>query len=468
MILAFVISAAVAQEEKHNSIASYTWGDVEIQEIMLGGNAERHGSLLSQQVEEDIDTTTAAFETHTFDKPVFSLTPANRLPHISDNLLLSARLSSPTYLEKKITVAPPCAEKKHSTPISSVSSPAEDLHVPRPVEEPARQTRCPKGFLLVGKQCAKGMRSLPSFTCPEGTHFESDNCIKYVKKQKVCPPGYFFKHNICAQMLTSPVQMICPVGFTFTDEGVCVSTSAAQIMCPAGASRKGNVCVETRFVAPKHQCASGYIALGHKCQHEETYDCTPYHRNYGRKHNYLPHRHLQYVDFFDTASRSSLQSTYRWRKQKGRNYHVYVQKPYVEEFVVQQICKRITTRLPQFRCPDKAVLDGKLCRIEQSITHEQDSKSVKPNVIMPRRQCPQHYTYDKGDTCYTVKEVTPNLVCPENSVYAGGRCYIIVPSRAVCYDGLLIEGKTCVKTLFSPPIVEYTVHYACMGKQCLQ
>lgn len=137
------------------------------------------------------------------------------------------------------------------------------------------------------------------------------------------------------------------------------------------------------------------------------------------------------------------------------------------DYVVESTCKRMRVQPADKVCPNGA-LEGKMCQSEQVVAPVIVPGGIVEELAAPYTTCPAGYSADltNPDLCTVEDEVTPTFYCPAGSVDEGERCAVRSPSRATCDAGFALEGDVCAETEFVQPLVEFTVTYACVGKEC--
>lgn len=351
-----------------------------------------------------------------------------------------------------------------SSPIIPVPNPELPSTQPQPIGESDKKKQCPAGFEFLGKQCAKTLSAEPDVVCPPGTTIADDRCVKYIGKYAECPPGYSLSAGSCVKKSHAPPETVCPEGFILGGKDACVRKIQLEDRkeCPPGSIVKGDICVISSTAPPDYVCPTGYNLIGSKCQREEVFDCTPARQN---THSKEPEQHSK-------GEKPRINDKFqRHQNGHGKNdvtrYTLQEAAPQVEEYIIQKICKRVTTEPARRICPEQGYLDGKVCRIEKQLDHIMKKGGFRDEFVPLLYKCPLGYaeTNDRS-ICEAVEEVYPSMLCPANTVDQGQRCALFSMSRRDCPQGFSLEGKECRKTIFAAPIVEYTVTYTCTGKNC--
>lgn len=143
--------------------------------------------------------------------------------------------------------------------------------------------------------------------------------------------------------------------------------------------------------------------------------------------------------------------------------------PELTEYVVQATCRRIRTIPAQKLCA-RGYLNGKMCRVEIEITPTvANPYAFETDVQLPQQQCPDGFTLTSANSCGLEELANLLYVCGDGLQDIGDRCALYSPPSVVCPPGFATENdSSCIATLRAPPITEFTVRYACMGKDCAQ
>lgn len=138
-----------------------------------------------------------------------------------------------------------------------------------------------------------------------------------------------------------------------------------------------------------------------------------------------------------------------------------------QDYVVQSTCSRIR-RVAAHPVCDEGVLDGDICAIDEQVSSVEIPGAVKEESIAAVPQCPENYSpiSQDDDLCAIVDDVPIIFYCPSGTVELDDRCLQSVSPNTVCHDGFALEGDVCVQTQFTEPVVEFTVTYSCVGKNC--
>jgi hypothetical protein len=337
-----------------------------------------------------------------------------------------------------------------------VPAPPSPTTPPRPIGESDKKKQCPPGFEFQGKQCAKTLTAPPQVTCPAGTTMVDGKCVKYVGKFSECPVGFKSSKGICIKETFSSAEYDCPEGFILTGKNTCSRkrTLPDKKICPVGSVQRGDNCVVISMGPTQLTCPEQYILQGTKCRREETFDCTPERQPEAPQKNIVEESKASHVQ----------------RQIHGKEilrYTLPQAAPTVEEYVISEICKRVTTEPARHICGPNSILDGKVCRVETNVDYMVKTGGLVDEFAPIQQHCPQGFVQtEKPDVCKATTEMTPELRCPHHTVDLGSRCGIYSNTRTHCPQGFSLEGDTCIKITFAAPIVEYTVTYECTGKNC--
>lgn len=366
----------------------------------------------------------------------------------SFSLLLVALLSYGAYAQKGI-----------QRPIVTLPSKAQPTTAPKAIDESDHRKECPADFTFVGKQCAKTLTDQPKLVCPPGTVLVDGRCASYIGKESECPVGYIDVQGICRRTLTAFPDLACPEGYILRGKDICVTTVPLpeKKLCPPKTTPKGDNCAATKSEVPEYVCPTGYVLLGKRCQREESFDCTP----------------PRVIADIEEPKKGQLAAPQHIRHgglgNKGKESYVYrlpVAEPVVQEYVIRKTCKRIITEAARPVCPKGGSFDGKLCLIDVMVPAIFKPGGFKELTALPARECPEGFEQTSKGECITTEDTLPNLFCPIGTIDLGDKCATYAAPKTVCPDGFFLEGKVCVKTIFAAPLVEYTVTYACTGKDC--
>jgi len=323
------------------------------------------------------------------------------------------------------------------------------------IDESKHKKECPAGFNFVGKQCAKTLNAQPEVVCPSGTIKAGAQCAKYVGKLSECPAGYWSAKGACERTKTAPIEVSCPAGYTLTDKDTCVTKIALpdKKACPSGSLVKGDNCVRQQATAPSLNCPAEYTLVGRRCQREETFDCTPSRKPVEPSKD-------------DGSKATSFRAPSVSKGKEPSRYTIPQAAPVVEEYVIQETCRRIITEAARYICANGSTLSGKVCLTDVEVAPIIRPGGYVDQAVPAARYCPDGYAEASKNGCSAVETVLPELFCPSGTQDDGSRCATFVSPRTVCPEGFYLEGKSCNKTIFAAPIVEYTVTYTCTGKDC--
>lgn len=163
-----------------------------------------------------------------------------------------------------------------------------------------------------------------------------------------------------------------------------------------------------------------------------------------------------------------------WRRAQAVDIPPFAQQPPSKEFVpefinyvVQATCKRIRTIPAQKLCA-RGILNGKMCRVEIEVPPVISfGDNFDFDTQPPQDLCPEGFNLASRTACILSELKSMLLVCPDETQDIGDRCATYLPPTMVCPPHFALETeKTCVRTLHAPPITEFTLKYACLGKDC--
>lgn len=443
------------------------------------------------------------------------------------NVLLSGVLVSGLgFPPRPMPSMPPPPTGQFSVPQTPTGSP------PTPVDKSNVVKTCPAGFEFLGKECVQVVTIPATPVCPPGSELTPDGvCAMYVGKNPQCPTGFNRLGNTCERRETSAPLFVCGPGYTLTDADECTAPieSPPEEICVGGSVRKGDLCLLEEELEPELTCPPGYTNEGKICRIEELYNCTPEREPLNptvvpptyvpptvvptyvpptRVPPTLPTVPFTLPTFAPTRppskyptpppSKGPKPPVYKGKSgqmprptspfpPRGSMLPNYAGGPFRRaagyippaeskgfvperiDYVVQATCKRIRTIAAQKLCA-RGILNGKMCRVETEVPPE----VVVPNAIgqdtrPPERRCPNGFGLASRTTCLLSQLQSLVYTCPPNTVDIGDRCATYMPPTPTCPPGYALENQTtCVQTLHAPPIVEFTVRFACTGKDCDQ
>lgn len=140
---------------------------------------------------------------------------------------------------------------------------------------------------------------------------------------------------------------------------------------------------------------------------------------------------------------------------------------YFHDYVVQSTCSRSRLVAAQKVCK-QGVLDGKVCAFDEQVSAISTYGGVVEDHMPALAECPPSYSPSATDStsCSAVDEVPVTFYCPAGSHDLGDRCAQQTTPRQVCNTGFALEDNACVQTQLADPVVEFTVTYTCVGKNC--
>lgn len=142
-------------------------------------------------------------------------------------------------------------------------------------------------------------------------------------------------------------------------------------------------------------------------------------------------------------------------------------RTFYQDYVVQSTCSRVRV-VAALKVCEEGVLDGKVCAIDEQVNSITTYGGVAEDNVPAIAECPPSYSPSNTDplTCTAVDEVPATFFCVAGTTDLGDRCAQQSNPRKVCNEGFALEEDMCVQTQLSEPLVEFTVKYTCVGKNC--
>lgn len=152
---------------------------------------------------------------------------------------------------------------------------------PRQQTEPVYS--CPPNFNLNGKTCERQTTGPVQTLCTQGT-LQGDICVIETPKQTRCPIGSILQGKQCVTPNQTPANRFCPFGFVETFSG-CEANEQLPLVeiCEIG-SREGPQCVTVDLLpyTTNQYCPPGFEeAAKGGCWRATVYDCTPLQKGKG-------------------------------------------------------------------------------------------------------------------------------------------------------------------------------------------
>eukprot|EP01054_Gregarina_sp_Poly1_P010914 Gregarina_sp_Poly_1__10913@NODE_853_length_5957_cov_31_132767_g617_i0_p3_GENE_NODE_853_length_5957_cov_31_132767_g617_i0NODE_853_length_5957_cov_31_132767_g617_i0_p3_ORF_typecomplete_len353_score16_33CAP_N/PF01213_19/0_048FOG_N/PF15888_5/8_5e03FOG_N/PF15888_5/11FOG_N/PF15888_5/10FOG_N/PF15888_5/1_8e02FOG_N/PF15888_5/5_5e03_NODE_853_length_5957_cov_31_132767_g617_i035564614 len=113
-------------------------------------------------------------------------------------------------------------------------------------------TQCPNGLELVNGQCITKRYEPTNIDCSLGAPhlcFPAQTTPANIR----CPPGFTKTGELCTKTTTVPKNTFCPPGTTEGPGGTCLTATAPAPKCPPGTTLSGNVCLGTEQTQPTVQ-----------------------------------------------------------------------------------------------------------------------------------------------------------------------------------------------------------------------
>lgn len=311
-----------------------------------------------------------------------------------------------------------------------------------------KDKRCPEGWELNGKQCARIVKEPPTVSCDSGMSYVDGKCVAFVGVSRRCPSTFTETRTTCERINeTSPV-FGCEDDFILTQEGLCLREIVLPDveLCPPGSVVKGDQCYMISRVDPTFSCAGNAIVQGKRCIREEEYDCTP-EREDGVQQ-------LTVDNFSSHNLRKRAKALHNAQQSKDETTHSV-------NYVVKAVCKRITDEPAIKTCPDGGYLDGKECVVSKPVNSVLSSGGVDQEIGELTYQCPIDYLLEvdeaTGEPVCRYTETTPiEYYCAEG-VLQENRCAIYREPKVGCLTGFVMLDGVCQKIETSDPIIDYTL-----------